>query len=193
MNRTTHTQRVAMAVAGDQTGARDGGVTVLNSTSGPITTGSRRLSPRQALSVHRERLVWGRRTTSWEEEGSQGLTRVVEAVLDRCRTPAGTVAVDLGCGSGQVTLPLAPRCERVLAVDVNAPAIEMLESKAREQGVGNIQATAESMQALQLDPGSLHLVVTNYALHHLATRTSARFWCTPTRGCGPAVSSSSAT
>src|ERR1035437_8835477 len=89
----------------------------------PITTRSRRLSPRQALSVSRERLVWGRRTASWDQEGSQGLIGVVQAVLDRCRTPPGTVAVDLGCGSGQVTLPLAPRCAQVLAIDVNGPGI----------------------------------------------------------------------
>lgn len=134
----------------------------------PITTRSRRLSLRQALSVNRERLVWGRRTASWEQKGAQGLTSVVQAVLDRCRTLPGTVAIDLGCGSGQVTLPLAPRCAQVLAIDVNGPAIAMLEDKAREAAVTNIQTMAEPIQGLALDRGSLDLVVTNYALHHLS-------------------------
>ncbi|HEY5188054.1 MAG TPA: class I SAM-dependent methyltransferase [Solirubrobacteraceae bacterium] len=136
--------------------------------SGPITTRSRRLSLRQALSVNRERLVWGRRTASWDTEGSQGLTSIVQAVLDRCHTPPGTLAVDLGCGSGQVTLPLAPRCARVLAVDVNGPAVTMLEGKAHKAGVANIQTMTESIQSLELERSSLDLVVTNYALHHLS-------------------------
>jgi 2-polyprenyl-3-methyl-5-hydroxy-6-metoxy-1,4-benzoquinol methylase len=112
--------------------------------------------------------VWGRRTASWDQEGSQGLIGVVQAVLDRCRTPPGTVAVDLGCGSGQVTLPLAPRCAQVLAIDVNGPGIAMLERKAREASIANIQTMTQPIQGMELDAGSVDLVVTNYALHHLS-------------------------
>src|ERR1700738_2030448 len=67
---------------------------------GPISTKSRRLSLRQALSVNRERLVWGRRTDSWDSEGAHGLTSIVQAVLDRCRTSPDTVGIDLVCGAG---------------------------------------------------------------------------------------------
>jgi 2-polyprenyl-3-methyl-5-hydroxy-6-metoxy-1,4-benzoquinol methylase len=135
---------------------------------GPIATKSRRLSLRQALSVNRERLVWGRRTASWDREGAQGLTSIVQAVLDRCRTSPETVAIDLGSGSGQVTLPLAPHCAQVLAIDVNGPAIAMLDRKAHTAGVENIQTMTQPIQGLELDSGSLDLVVTNYALHHLS-------------------------
>ncbi|MDQ6747493.1 MAG: class I SAM-dependent methyltransferase [Candidatus Dormibacteraeota bacterium] len=112
--------------------------------------------------------MWGRRTSSWDQGGSQGLTSIVQAVLERCQTSPDTVAIDLGCGSGQVTLPLAPRCAKVLAIDVNGPFIAMLERKAREAAVDNIQAITGSIQALELDSESLDLVVTNYALHHLS-------------------------
>ncbi len=135
---------------------------------GPISTKSRRLSLRQALSVNRERLVWGRRTDSWDSEGAQGLTNIVQAVLDRCRTSPDTVAIDLGCGSGQVTLPLAPRCAQVLAIDVNGPAIAMLDRKAHAAEIGNVQTMTRPIQGLELESGSLDLVVSNYALHHLS-------------------------
>jgi SAM-dependent methyltransferase len=135
---------------------------------GPISTKSRRLSLRQALSVNRERLVWGRRTASWDREGAQGLTTIVQAVLDRSRTSPDTVAVDLGCGSGQVTLPLAPRCAQVLAIDVNGQAIEMLDRKAHAAEIENIQTMTQPIQGLALESASLDLVVTNYALHHLS-------------------------
>jgi 2-polyprenyl-3-methyl-5-hydroxy-6-metoxy-1,4-benzoquinol methylase len=132
-----------------------------------IVARARRLSPRQTLSAGWERALWGRRTVRWEEQSSQGLTRVVQAVLDRCQTGVETVAIDLGCGSGQVTLPLAARCARVLAVDVNRPAVEMLGEKAAAAGLTNIQLLTTPIQGLELDPGSIDLIVTNYTLHHL--------------------------
>jgi ubiquinone/menaquinone biosynthesis C-methylase UbiE len=127
----------------------------------------RRLSPAQALAVTRERLLWNRRAESWDSEGSSGLRKVVAAVLAACRPSRETVAVDLGCGSGQITIPLARECARVLAVDVSAPFIRQLEAKAGDAGVRNIQSLTNPIETLDLPPGSVDLVVSNYALHHL--------------------------
>lgn len=126
-----------------------------------------RLSAAQALTVARGRLLWDRRAESWDTDGSQGLTAVVEAVVARARVPAPEVAVDLGAGSGQVTLPLAPSCGRVVAVDVSEPSLRRLEGKAREAGIGNIDTVTAAMEQFDLAPASVDLVVSNYALHHL--------------------------
>ncbi len=139
----------------------------MDATRTRIVARARRLSRRQTLSAGWERLLWGRRTVRWEEESSHGLTRVVEAVLARCETGPDTVAIDLGCGSGQVTLPLAPRCARVLAVDVNGPAVQMLGEKAAAAKITNVQLLTTPIQGLDLDPASVDLIVTNYTLHHL--------------------------
>jgi ubiquinone/menaquinone biosynthesis C-methylase UbiE len=128
---------------------------------------SRRLSPAQALAVTRERLLWNRRADSWDSQGSSGLSKVVAAVLAACRPSSGTIAVDLGCGSGQVTIPLARDCARVLAVDVSASFIARLEAKADDAGVRNIQSLTNPIETLDLPAGSVDLVVSNYALHHL--------------------------
>lgn len=128
---------------------------------------SRRLSPAQALAVARERLRWNRRVDSWDSEGSSGLRKVVAAVLAACRPSSQMVAVDLGCGSGQVTIPLAKHCARVLAVDVSAPFIAQLEAKAEDAGVRNIESLTNPIETLDLPAGSVDLVVSNYALHHL--------------------------
>ena len=61
----------------------------------PLPISSRRLSPAQALAVAGERLLWNRRAESWDLEGSVGLTKVVEAVLDACQSSPETVAVDV--------------------------------------------------------------------------------------------------
>lgn len=133
----------------------------------PLSVTSRRLTPGQVVAVTRERLFWNRRAVSWDVEGSTGLTKVVEALLEDCLCAPETEAVDLGCGSGQVTIPLARRCGHVLALDVSAPSIAMLDRKAAAADVGNIQSLAQPIETLELQSGSVDLIVSNYALHHL--------------------------
>ncbi len=135
----------------------------------PLVSKSGRLSLPQALAVARERLVWNRRADDWDEEGSAGLTEIVEAVVEasRAAAPTGAVAVDLGAGSGQITIPLADRCGRVLAVDVSTRLLEHLTNKAALRGVANIEALTHPIETLDLSPSSVDLVVSNYALHHL--------------------------
>lgn len=132
-----------------------------------IVTTSRRSSPGQGLAIARERLLWKGRAESWDTEGSVGLTKVVEAVVEECRPSSDAIALDLGCGSGQVTIPLARRCARVLAVDVSGPAITLLDSKIAAEGIDNIQTLTHPIETLELSPGSVDLIVSNYALHHL--------------------------
>lgn len=128
----------------------------------------------QALAVARERRVWNLRARTWDDAGSAGLSQVVEAVLDECRqTPAGQ-AVDLGAGSGAVTLPLAAMSRRVLAVDVSQGLLNRLAEKAAEQGIQNIELLTHPIETLGLAAGSVDLIVSNYALHHLRDADKAR-------------------
>ncbi|MDQ6836128.1 MAG: class I SAM-dependent methyltransferase [Actinomycetota bacterium] len=132
-----------------------------------IPTRARRLSLASGLAVRSRRLLWRGRAESWDEEGSRALTKVFAAVLNACQTKPDTVAVDLGCGSGQLTLPLAERCATVLGVDVSPGMIALLEEKAGVAGLSNLQLKVRPIEALDLDAGTMDLVVTNYALHHL--------------------------
>ncbi len=129
--------------------------------------GSTTPNMRQALAIRMQRMLWRGRAQRWDEHGSVRLGKVVEAVLARSPVSPDAAALDLGCGSGQVTLPLARNVGRVLAVDVSAAAIEILEQRARRDGISNIEALAQPIETLQLEPDSLDLVVSNYALHHL--------------------------
>ncbi len=138
-----------------------------------VSSRERRPSLPQALAIKMERLLWGRRAERWDQEGSPALAAVVAAVLEDCGARPGMVAVDLGCGSGQVTLPLARDCSHVLAVDLSEGAIELLNEWAEEQGVGNIDALAQPIELFDLASESVDLVVTNYALHHLRDRDKA--------------------
>jgi ubiquinone/menaquinone biosynthesis C-methylase UbiE len=122
---------------------------------------------RQGLAIRMQRTLWSGRAQRWDEQGSVQLGKVVDAVLERCPVIAGAVVLDLGCGSGQITLPLARDAAHVLAVDVSAEAIKMLDERARHEGISNIHALARPIETLGLEAESVDLVVSNYALHHL--------------------------
>jgi 2-polyprenyl-3-methyl-5-hydroxy-6-metoxy-1,4-benzoquinol methylase len=129
---------------------------------------TRRLSGLQALSVGRERRRWNRRGSSWENTVAMALTPVVDAVLEECRRVPDAIAVDLGAGSGAVTIPLARTCSRILAVDVSDALLDRLRANAEREGVDNIDVINCPIQSLELAPASVDLIVTNYAMHHLS-------------------------
>jgi ubiquinone/menaquinone biosynthesis C-methylase UbiE len=122
--------------------------------------------------IARQQRFWTRRAASWDHGAASnpGLVRVVARVLEESDPVPGARAVDLGCGSGQVTLALARRCASVLAVDVSEKMITLLLENAKKDGVPNVEGRAVPIEHLGLPGGSVDLVVSNYALHHLRDR-----------------------
>ncbi len=122
-----------------------------------------------SANIARQRRFWTRRAASWDHGAGNnpGLVKVVERVLEEAAPDAAMRAVDLGCGSGQLTLRLAPLVEHVLAVDISQAMIDLLAENAREASVTNVEGRATPIEHLDIAPASVHIVVSNYALHHL--------------------------
>jgi SAM-dependent methyltransferase len=139
-----------------------------------LPVSSQHLSASQTVAASVERRLWDRRTGSWEDIGSAGLAPVIQAVVRECEPLTGLVAVDLGCGTGQVTIPLARRCWSVLGVDVSPRSIERLQAKCATGRITNVQVRAMPIEALALPEASVDLVVSNYALHHLRDSDKAQ-------------------
>ncbi len=75
--------------------------------------------------------------------------------------------VDLGAGSGQLSIPFARQAARVVAIDISQSMIELLLTNAEVAGLTNIETRVGPIESIQLPSGSVDLVVSNYALHHL--------------------------
>jgi ubiquinone/menaquinone biosynthesis C-methylase UbiE len=130
---------------------------------------AREAAPSADRNIARQQRFWTRRAASWDHGAANnpGLVKVVERVLTEADPKSDAVAVDLGCGSGQVTLALAKRCGTVLGVDVSEKMITLLLENAARQGVTNVEGRAVPIEHLGLAENSVDLVVSNYALHHL--------------------------
>jgi ubiquinone/menaquinone biosynthesis C-methylase UbiE len=120
---------------------------------------------RKTLLKH-QKSRWIKMSATWDE-GSLGLTSVVEALVDKVNCNAESLIVDLGSGSGQLSIPLAKRSKTVYAVDISPPMLDQLVAKAKKEGVENIKPVAGSIEEVKFDKSSIDFVVTNYALHHL--------------------------
>jgi ubiquinone/menaquinone biosynthesis C-methylase UbiE len=117
-----------------------------------------------------QRLVWDRRAHAWDQHAAPYVERVVDAVLSAAEIRPGTVAVDLGCGTGQLTLRLARSVAEVTAVDVSKQMIDRLRAKATSMGLVNIVSVVSPIERFELPAASVDLVISNYALHHLRNR-----------------------
>jgi 2-polyprenyl-3-methyl-5-hydroxy-6-metoxy-1,4-benzoquinol methylase len=127
-----------------------------------------------ASAVRRQRRVWSGRVASWDQHGSAGLASVTAAAVAAAAARPGLQVVDLGCGNGQLSLPLGRQGADVLAVDVSTVMTRSLQARLRREGLLSVQPLALPIEELRLPPGSLDLVVSSYALHHLRDADKAR-------------------
>jgi ubiquinone/menaquinone biosynthesis C-methylase UbiE len=96
-----------------------------------------------------------------------GLEKVTTAVLAAARVQPGDLVIDLGCGSGKVSLQLAELGARVVAVDGNQRALDWLKASALARSLPGLEVLASPLFCLSLPAASADLVVTSYAMHWL--------------------------
>src|SRR5215469_5805152 len=139
---------------------------------------SRSVSQLAALATRgaasRQRRVWSRRVSSWDQHGSANLGAVTSAVIGVAAVRPGADVLDLGCGTGQISVPLAEQGANVLGVDVSPVMAGALRAKAGSRGLPALTAVAVPIEELDVPPESVDLVVSSYALHHLRDADKAR-------------------
>ncbi len=102
-----------------------------------------------------------------EHHPPTGLEKVTAAVLAAANPRPGDYVIEIGCGSGLLTLPLAESGALVLAVDSSAGMVGKLTDRAHDRGLSASEVAATPIQTLSLPPGSADVVVSSYAMHHL--------------------------
>jgi ubiquinone/menaquinone biosynthesis C-methylase UbiE len=81
-------------------------------------------------------------------------------------TPDSTV-VDLGAGTGQLTLAVASSCRRVVAADVSPVMLAALRRAIAEQRVTNVDVVEAGFLTYEHQGDPADFVYSRHALHHL--------------------------
>ena len=89
--------------------------------------------------------------------------------------PGGSIVLEVGCGVGAQTIPLAQRSPdaRFLSVDVSADSIAEARQRADRAGLTNVEFRHADIFALPFDAESFDHVFVCFVLEHLARPVEA--------------------
>src|SRR5271165_7029610 len=112
---------------------------------------------------------WDRRVQQWHSHVTSAVAfeKLLEDMLKIAAPRPADACVDLGAGTGFVTMALAPLTSSVLAVDISGAMASALAARAKQDGLGNVSTQVGDLRTFDLRPSSTDLVVSSYALHHL--------------------------
>jgi SAM-dependent methyltransferase len=89
------------------------------------------------------------------------------ALLEGLGLAADATVVELGPGTGQFTVAVAPRIARLVAVDVSEPMLAALGAKLAERGLENVEVVRAGFLSYEHAGPPADFVYSRYALHHL--------------------------
>lgn len=89
------------------------------------------------------------------------------ALLQRLGLAEDSLVIDLGAGTGQFALAVAPHCARVVAVDVSPVMLGALRGKVEAVGATNVEVVQAGFLTFDHGDELADLVYSRYALHHL--------------------------
>jgi ubiquinone/menaquinone biosynthesis C-methylase UbiE len=98
---------------------------------------------------------------------SQGFRHLRDRITEIAAPGGRDTVVDLGAGTGLLTLAFAQHAGRVWAVDSSPAMVDYLRVKARSAGLVNVEPVLASAVSLPLVDEIADLVVSNYCLHEL--------------------------
>lgn len=108
---------------------------------------------------------------SWLTRESRQREEDCQKMLAALKVKPGQTVCDMGCGNGFYTLQLADLVAkegRVYAVDIQQEMLHMLDERAEEAGIGNVQPVLGSVVDPELPEGKLDLILLVDVYHELS-------------------------
>ena len=113
-----------------------------------------------------------RKAVDWDKKRSRReLAKDVVAALKKLNLQPEMRAMDFGCGTGLVGIPIAHLIGTLYCVDTSAGMLDMVIKKAAEEKLTNIITCHSEIENLSLSE-KLDLIFTSMTLHHIGDTDS---------------------
>ena len=87
-------------------------------------------------------------------------------LIERINVSKEDTILDLGCGDGSITIPLAKKAKSVTGVDSAYKMLEILNENAKKEGIENIRTLEEDLSNIRInDVGKHDIVVASRSLN----------------------------
>jgi precorrin-6B methylase 2 len=106
----------------------------------------------------------------WLERAERETEEKPALTIEALEIKPGSTVADLGAGSGYYSFRVAPLVGptgKVLAVDIEPSMLEVIDARARREGIGNVRTVHSSAQDPHLPPASVDLVFMVDVYHEL--------------------------
>ena len=111
--------------------------------------------------------TWDSRAEAWEQVArSDAFVRFRDVLMAIASPTPGETVLDLGSGTGLLTLAAARKAGRVIALDASAEMLARTSRHAAAEG-HEVELIHGDMRRIPLPDESVDLVVSSYAFHHL--------------------------
>ncbi len=117
-----------------------------------------------------ERLA-GKVNKNWDEAAPGFYKRTKKddyqnALFDMLRLDENDTVLDVGCGEGSVTIPIAKRVKKVIGVDSSPKMLEYLEKRAADNDIDNIKTVLKPIEEISYEEiGDVDVVVCSRSLN----------------------------
>lgn len=105
---------------------------------------------------------------------SAGFNGLRRRIVELSQLHGGEVIVDVGSGTGLLTLAVAEKASAVWAIDSSHAMGEYLRVKAQSGGFQNVQTVLASAASLPLVDGIADVVMSNYCYHEMREEDKRR-------------------
>ncbi len=77
------------------------------------------------------------------------------------------IVVDMGCGTGGVSIYLAKSCKKLYAIDISPKMIELCNNKIANEDIDNVFPICSGLLSYKHNGEPVDVVISNAVLHHL--------------------------
>jgi len=99
---------------------------------------------------------------------SEEADRLAEHATAGLANAHNLLAIDLACGPGTYTRPLARRVRNAIGADLTPAMVEKARAEAARDGIANIEFVCADIYALPFADAAAGIVSCGYAFHHMA-------------------------